>query len=958
MKTAQSILAAGMVLTAVVHSFGAPSISQQPADQSVSIGATVRNVVVASGLPPLRYEWRFQGDALGGATNSTLVLSNIQVSQAGGYDVVVSDSGGSITSRVARIEVDPTFTKITTGPPVTDMGSALGGSWGDYDGDGYPDLFVARANNGRSALYRNNGDGTFTSITNAPFAQTATLWLTGAWGDLDNDGHLDLVAPRWTEPTIVYFNNGDGTFSSLEVADASPASVAVLDYNQDGLLDVLLAGNWNWTAPMVSWLYRNNGDRTFTRMTSQDVGPIVDFAMGGAATCADYDDDGSVDVFCGNYAGQTKLFRNDGTGRFLSVTNVVFQSSVATGAWGDYDNDGRVDLCAASWGGTTFIYRNLGDGLFERAAIGQTIQGPYTLASWADYDNDGFLDLFLTSDERGSNALYHNDGDGTFTRIITGSIVTDVPANAPGSFVCLWFDYDNDGFLDLYALNNNSGGTAITSNFLYRNNGNGNAWLTVKLIGSVSNRDAVGAKVRVQARYAGQVRWQRRDISGGDAYNGNELYAHFGLGDATNAMTLRIEWPSGMVQELHDVATMQILTLTEPWLPSLVQPRRLEVPCGTNVTFSLNATGAVACTYQWLFNDLPLPDATNATLELTSVQTLQSGAYSAHVSDGTNSVTTRSALLRVWCGPVVTNQPTNLVVRLGLNATFRVGAESLCPSSVTYQWLFQSTNLPGATNAILTLTNVTLAQGGTYQAVLSDCSGSTVSETATLLVAVEPLIVQQPCSVSVPSGGSVTLSVAVTNTATLPILYRWRRGGQTLSNATFLLNERVSFLPLTNLLVTTNYNVVVSNAASTKSSGNAWVTVLVDDDGDGLPDQWEIDCGINQATPNHGRADDDGDGLSNGEEYQCGTDPTHALSYLKVESITLDGGQRAAVLRFFAVSNKTYTVQYCDGVGVGEWQRLTDVPASASDRVTEVLDPAVRTGESQRVYRLATPRAP
>jgi hypothetical protein len=516
-----------------------------------------------------------------------------------------------------------------SGPVVTDVGSSMNGSWGDYDGDGYPDLFVARYNNGRSALYRNNGNGTFATVTNAPFAQQADAWVTGAWADLDNDGRLDLVATRDNKPAIVYFNNGDGTFSQLQLAEVVPGNVAVIDYDQDGLLDLLLYGSWWWNNPAFSWLYRNNGDRTFTRMTSQEVGPILSFAGAGAgaATCADYDDDGWVDVFCANVAGQSKLLRNDGTGRFVLVTNVVFQSSVAAGAWGDYDNDGRLDLCAASArGGTAFVYRNLGDGQFERAVIGQTIQGNYYSVCWADYDNDGFLDLFLTSINPGQNALYHNNGDGTFTRITTGSIVTDKPSNGAGSFAALWFDYDNDGFLDLYVFNDTDPITA-SANFLYHNMGNSNAWLKVKLIGTVSNHDGIGAKVQASAGYAGKVRWQRRDITGGDTMNGNQLYAHFGLGAATKVQTLRIEWPSGMVEEFSNLAPRQFLTIVEPSLAGAFGADGLfhvTMTGNTNQTYQLDASSDLL-TWTTLTNCAgPGP---NATIEVVDPATGQAQRY-------------------------------------------------------------------------------------------------------------------------------------------------------------------------------------------------------------------------------------------------------------------------------------------------------------------------------------------
>jgi len=954
MKTVQSILTAGIVLAAAVRSSGSPSISQEPADQSVSVGATVSILVLASGVPPLRYQWRFQGDELAEATNSTLVLTNIQVSQAGGYDVVVSDASGSITSRVATVGVDPTFTKITTGPPVTDLGRTRGGSWGDYDSDGYPDLFVARFNGGRSALYRNHGDGTFTNITNAPFAQSADAWITGAWADLDNDGRPDLVGARYNEPAIIYFNNGDGTFSPLQIAEAHPGNVAVIDYNQDGLLDVLLAGSESWRYPAVSWLYRNNGDRTFIRMTSTEVGPILDFAMGGTATCADYDGDGWVDAFCANAEGTCKLFHNDGTGRFVSVTNVVFdQIYVATGAWGDYDNDGRVDLCAASVGGTTFVYRNLGDGQFERAAIGQTIQDTYFSASWADYDNDGFLDLFLTATEGDQNALYHNNGDGTFTRITTGSIVTDLPANAPGSLAALWFDYDNDGFLDLYTLNNNNTVSATTMNFLYHNNGNSNAWLKVKLIGTASNRDAVGAKVRVQAGYAGQVRWQRRDISGGDAVNGNQLYAHFGLGDATNVETVRIEWTSGIVQELHDVATRQILTVTEPI--STILPARLDVSLGADVTLTLNPTSSLPRTCQWRLNGADLAGETNVTLHLTNVQTNQGGAYTALLSDGTNWVTTQPANLRVFDRPLITTQPTNQLARPGTNVTFTVAAYS--PAPITYQWQANGSNLAGATQATLTLTNVQLADDGVYTVIVCDTAGSAASAPAHLWMLVNPVILQPPLSQTVVEGGDVTLSAVISGNPA-PFLFQWRRASIILTN--LVQPERAGFFTLTN--VQTNqgglHRVCITNAASpnvTTVNATFTITVLPDADADGLPDSWETACGINQASAHHGTDDDDGDGLTNGQEYTAGTDPTNALSYLKVEGLRLDAGGEAARLEFLAVSNKTYTVQYRDAVDTGEWSRLADVVAVATNRVVEVTDGLGPT-DGTRFYRLVTPR--
>jgi hypothetical protein len=179
-------------------------------------------------------------------------------------------------------------------------------------------------------------------------------------------------------------------------------------------------------------------------------------------------------------------------------------------------------------------------------------------ASWADYDNDGFLDLYVTADPPYPSLLLHNNGDGTFTSVDVGSPIHD--STNCGRYGHGWADYDNDGFLDLAVPC--VGGAP---NLLFHNNGNNNHWLKVKLTGTASNRSAVGAKVRVKASIRGKEMWQMREISGNSVAAGGSggLLAHFGLGDATNVAVLRIEWPSGLVQELHDVAANQSLKITE-----------------------------------------------------------------------------------------------------------------------------------------------------------------------------------------------------------------------------------------------------------------------------------------------------------------------------------------------------------------------------------------------------------
>ena len=189
------------------------------------------------------------------------------------------------------------------------------------------------------------------------------------------------------------------------------------------------------------------------------------------------------------------------------------------------------------------------------------------------------MDLFLCRYGL-DNLLYRNNGDGTFTPITSGSLVHD----SGNSYHAGWGDYDNDGFLDLFVVNDQQ------NNFLYRNNGNSNQWLKVKLIGTVSNRSAIGAKVRVKAKIRGKEMWQLREISNGSGFGGTMLIAHFGLGDATNIDTVRIEWPSGTVQDFHDVPSKQFLTIMEPPRLNLLS----QIPDGS---FQLSLTGGVGFTY-------------------------------------------------------------------------------------------------------------------------------------------------------------------------------------------------------------------------------------------------------------------------------------------------------------------------------------------------------------------------
>jgi hypothetical protein len=263
------------------------------------------------------------------------------------------------------------------------------------------------------------------------------------------------------------------------------------------------------------------------------------------------------------------LYHNNRDGTFTRIlTNAVATDAWPDGAlvatWGDYDNDGLPDLFVTSEGEANRLYHNNGNGAFSNITsvpmLAPPPGGSSVACAWGDYDNDGYLDLFVTS-YNAQNRLFHNNGNGTFTQVVGAVFANDANSGITCQS-CSWVDYDNDGSLDLFVARSPDNGT--TSNLLYHNNGSTNAWLEVKLVGTVANRSAIGAKVRAHATIGGKAFWQLHEMTGGGGRWSQPLVAHFGLGDATNVDTLRVEWPSGTIQEFQNVAAKQILTITEP----------------------------------------------------------------------------------------------------------------------------------------------------------------------------------------------------------------------------------------------------------------------------------------------------------------------------------------------------------------------------------------------------------
>jgi hypothetical protein len=393
----------------------------------------------------------------------------------------------------------------------------------------------------------------------------------------------------------------------------------------------------------------------------------------------------------------------------------------------------------------------------------------------------------------------------------------------------------------------------------------------------------------------------------------------------------------------------------------LVQPVNAAVVAGQTAMFSVTAGGPGPRSYQWRRNGQPLNNATNALLVLNGVQTSQAGRYSVVVMNGGGSAVSSDASLTVFIPASVLRQPTNVTVRVRpdpnsaptTNASFSVFATSLNPP-LTFQWMRDGTNIPGATATNYTVTNVTVADESVFNCAITDGVGTILSSNAHLNVWITPFVT---------SVGIVT-NIAVTNAMVtfgvtyeghpLPFRYEWRLGSTPFLVRTSNLRSDFVTIQATNRLVTNLiYRTLVNNAAfPSGGSGSAFATnalfTVIDSDGDGLPDIWETTFGAGD--PN---ADGDGDGMTNLEEYFAGTDPISAASVLKIEILSAGAG---ASLQFGGISNRTYAIQYADQLrpqSPQEWQRLAEFTARRTAFTTNVIDPAYSTN---RFYRAVTPR--
>jgi len=470
--------------------------------------------------------------------------------------------------------VPPLFVAIPDHATAVDGGLSRGVAFGDADGDGDADLLIANTINYPEFLYRNDGDRFVQVMETAP--SLAGGFTEGVnWIDFDNDGDLDIFAARTDRPNTLYRNDGNWSFAEQEAGDLSmdhsTSSLACwADVDGDGWLDVFVVNRGGENDA----IYRNHNGHSFERITDNVVGR----AGGDGRSCvfADLDGDDDPDLYVGNFVDASAepptkqrnyLYFNDGNFRFTEHGggHAVESRALTYGtSTADADGDGDLDLFVTNIGNgdQNHLYLNDGDGTLHlhEAGFSTPIRMPSKGHTWGDFDLDGDIDVAIANGTEGTehvqNQLYLNDGAANFVAVTGEEFVT----NSHISAGVAWADLDTDGDLDLYVAN---WGDGDQDNVMYQNQARG-TWLKLSLVGSASNRMAVGARVTITTRLGGQSSQQVRWLNTTTGYaSQNEPILHFGLGGATIVENISVDWPSGRHDSFENVTANQHLHISE-----------------------------------------------------------------------------------------------------------------------------------------------------------------------------------------------------------------------------------------------------------------------------------------------------------------------------------------------------------------------------------------------------------
>ncbi len=466
------------------------------------------------------------------------------------------------TNVLYRNNGDGTFTDITESANVGDTGYGMGCVFADYNGDGNLDLYVT--NYGENVLYLNNGDSTFTDVTQSA-GVVCSLWSTGAaFADYDGDNDLDLYVCNY----VVYDLEKLEKMKTESMQSGKPVPSAL---------------NPHVFEPQDNVFYRNDGDGTFTDVTTE-----AEVAAPGGRSLqvifSDFDNDNDMDLYVANDTSENHAFRNEGDGNFTDVSAESWAADLRGSMGltaGDVDADGDIDLFISHWvDEENALYKNLLNednnpkrirfvdesytSMLAEVSIKQIGWG----TSFFDYDNDGDLDVFVVNGSTfpkldqpeilipQHDQLFQNDGNGVFSDVSKNSGITDLPVRV--SRGATFGDYDNDGDVDIFIVNNYAKPTLLQNQADTLKNSNN--WLHVKLIGANGNRYAVGARIQLKTADATQI----REIYAGESYmSSNSYVAEFGIGKSTQIKMLKVIWTNGKTQSLQNITANQLIQITQ-----------------------------------------------------------------------------------------------------------------------------------------------------------------------------------------------------------------------------------------------------------------------------------------------------------------------------------------------------------------------------------------------------------
>jgi hypothetical protein len=470
----------------------------------------------------------------------------------------------------------------------------------DFDGDGLLDVFLSTSDPSRGAgLFINRGDGTFEDRSESVGLANQVASLNAKQADFDNDGLLDVFLMRgaWELPRrpSLLRNAGKEGFVDVTVAAGVASPIATQgaswgDYDNDGWLDLYVPGEFDKDRPDPrnrGYLYHNYRDGTFTEVAER--AGVLNDRFGKGSDWGDFDDDGDLDLYVSNLGQPNRLYRNNGDGTFTDVAEELGVSqpihSFACWFW-DYDNDGRLDLYVNAYAGklSEIVRSHLGmpttgerPRLYHNEGPGKPFRDVTVAAgldrvlipmgsNFGDIDNDGFLDIYLGTGRPPymylvPNVMFKNIDGKRFEDVTTSSGTGHLQK---GHGVAM-ADWDRDGDVDIVLEAGGATPGDKAGNVLFQNPGHGNHWLNVKLIGTKTNRSALGARIYLEAREPdGRVVPRHRVVSSGSSFGGNPLATTIGLGKATTVATLRVVWPVSRTEQVfHDIPADRAVEITE-----------------------------------------------------------------------------------------------------------------------------------------------------------------------------------------------------------------------------------------------------------------------------------------------------------------------------------------------------------------------------------------------------------